>query len=86
MKYRTKRSLNSMWSKMYDYYYDMNKRAMEQSGIKLTPYGKEVCAMRTSEDLDEIQEDKQERLWQALRGHKGLLTGRRRFWIRTRRE
>lgn len=57
-----------------------------RTGIKLTPYGKEVCGKRTSEDFDEIQDDKVERLWQALKGYKGMLTGRIRFWIRTRRE
>jgi hypothetical protein len=86
MKYTSNRNLNHVWAEMYEYFYELNKREMESSGIKLTPYGKEVCGKRTSEDLDEIQDDKAERLWQALKGYKGMLTGRRRFWIRTRRE
>ena len=86
MKYTSNRNLNYMWTEMYEYFYQLNKREMESSGIKLTPYGKEVCGKRTSEDLDEIQDDKLERLWQALRGNKGILAIRRRFWIITRRE
>lgn len=73
MKYTSNRNLNHMWVEMYEHFYELNKREMESSGIKLTPYGKEVCGKRTSEDLDEIQNNKVERLWQALRGNKGIL-------------
>jgi hypothetical protein len=86
MKYTSNRNLNHMWAEMYALFYELNKREMESSGIKLTPYGKEVCGRRTSEDLDEIQNDKVERLWQALRGYEGMLTGRVRFWIRVRKD
>lgn len=86
MKYTSNRNLNHMWAEMYSLFYELNKREMESSGIKLTPYGKEVCGRRTSEDLDEIQNDKVERLWQALRGYEGMLTSRVRFWIRVRKD
>lgn len=70
MKYRSKRSLNSMWLEMFNYYYAMNKRAMEQSGIELTPYGREVCRHQVNEFLDEVEDEKRERLYEALKGNK----------------
>ena len=79
MKYKTNRSLSQMWKDMYSYYYALEKRAMEQPGIELTPYGREVCGSRTSEFLCEVEDEKKDRLWQALKGNRNALT-RKPYW------
>lgn len=66
MKYRTKRSLDSMWLEMFNHYYDMNKRAM---GGELTPYGKEECRRQVNEFLNEVEDEKRCRLYDILHGH-----------------
>ena len=71
MKYKTnKRNLSEMWADMYNYYYSIEKRAMEQSGIPLSPYGKEVCGRRTDEFLADVEDEKKYRLLQALKGNR----------------
>lgn len=79
MKYKTNRNLSEMWEDMYDYYYDVEKRAMEQSGISLTPYGREICGNRTNEFLFEVEDEKKYRLLQGLKGNRYALT-RKPYW------